>query len=157
MRVGFGLDIHPLICDIKMILGGVEIPFEKGIKGHSDGDALVHAIVDGLLGAMGEGDIGEHFPDTDPKWKNASSIKFFELCNKMLNQKLLKIENIDTTILLEKPKLGPYKTQMKENIAKALHIDLSQINVKATREEGLGYIGKSDGIAVYSVVCLSNQ
>lgn len=154
MRVGFGIDIHPLAVGRKLILGGIEIPFEKGIFGHSDGDALVHAIVDALLGAMGEGDIGEHFPDTDPKWKGCSSFKFLEKCKTLLMQKTLKINNIDSTILLEKPKVSLYKKQMAKNIADVLEIDSSLVNVKATREEGLGYIGQGNGIAAYAVVSL---
>ncbi len=154
MRVGFGIDIHPLAVGRKLVLGGIEIPFEKGILGHSDGDALVHAIVDALLGAMGEGDIGEHFPDTDPKWKGCSSLKFLDKCKTLLMQKSLKISNIDSTILLEKPKVSLYKKQMAKNIADALGIDSSLVNVKATREEGLGYIGQGNGIAAYAVVSL---
>jgi len=154
LRVGFGIDTHPLVSKEKMVLGGVEIDSKLGIKGHSDGDALIHAIVDGLLGAMGEGDIGEHFPDSDVRWKGARSSQFLSYCVPLLKRHGLKINNIDATIVLEQPKIGAYKEEMKKNIALLLGLDPRQVNVKATTSEGMGFVGRNEGITVYAVVLL---
>ena len=154
MRIGFGYDVHPLVKDRKLVLGGVEIPFEKGLLGHSDGDALIHAIIDALFGAAGLGDIGSHFPDTDSKYKDISSLILLEETGKILANKKFHIINIDSTIVLEKPKLQKYIPSMKSNIADKLDIEIGQISIKATREEGLGFVGKGEGIKVYAVALI---
>ena len=139
MRVGMGYDVHKLVEGRKLILGGVEIPYEKGLLGHSDADVMLHAVMDALLGAAALGDIGLHFPDTDPKYKGASSIKLLEHVGRLLEENGYVIENIDATIIAQRPKMRPHIDQMRENMAKALKIDVDQINVKATTEEGLGF------------------
>ncbi|MBC8526252.1 MAG: 2-C-methyl-D-erythritol 2,4-cyclodiphosphate synthase [Candidatus Cloacimonetes bacterium] len=154
MRIGFGYDVHPLVKDRKLILGGVEIPFEKGLAGHSDGDALIHAIIDALFGAVSLGDIGSHFPDTDQKYKDISSLILLEETGKILANKKFRIINIDSTIVLEKPKLQIYIPSMKSNIADKLDIEITQISIKATREEGLGFVGRGEGIKVYAVALI---
>lgn len=153
MRIGMGYDVHRLTEDRELILGGVEIPFEKGLLGHSDADVLLHAIMDALLGASALGDIGKHFPDTDPAYKGISSILLLEYVGQLLEAEGIKIGNIDATIIAQRPKLAPYIMNMRENIAKALNIDIQQINVKATTEEGLGFTGGGLGIAS-SAICL---
>ena len=139
MRVGMGYDVHKLVEGRKLILGGVEIPYEKGLLGHSDADVMLHDVMDALLGAAALGDIGLHFPDTDPKYKGASSIKLLEHVGRLLEENGYVIENIDATIIAQRPKMRPHIDQMRENMAKALKIDVDQINVKATTEEGLGF------------------
>ena len=141
MRVGMGYDVHKLVEGRDLILGGVKIPHTLGLLGHSDADVLLHAIMDALLGAAALGDIGKHFPDTDPKYKGISSIKLLEHVAKLVEEKGYVVENIDATIIAQKPKMRPYIEEMEQNIAAALHIDVSQINVKATTEEGLGFTG----------------
>ncbi|MDU7886578.1 MAG: 2-C-methyl-D-erythritol 2,4-cyclodiphosphate synthase, partial [Clostridium perfringens] len=136
MRIGMGYDVHKLVENRDLILGGVKIPYEKGLLGHSDADVLLHAIMDSLLGAAALGDIGKHFPDTDPKYKGADSIKLLEFVGELLNKNNYKISNIDATIIAQRPKMAPHIPAMRENIARALNIDLDQINVKATTEEG---------------------
>lgn len=153
MRIGMGYDVHRLTEDRELILGGVEIPFEKGLLGHSDADVLLHAIMDALLGASALGDIGKYFPDTDPAYKGISSILLLEHVGQLLEAEGIKIGNIDATIIAQRPKLAPYIMNMRENIAKALNIDIQQINVKATTEEGLGFTGGGLGIAS-SAICL---
>lgn len=153
MRIGMGYDVHRLTEDRELILGGVEIPFEKGLLGHSDADVLLHAIMDALLGAAALGDIGKHFPDTDPAYKGISSILLLEHVRQLLEAESIKIGNIDATIIAQRPKLAPYIMNMRENIAKALNIDIQQINVKATTEEGLGFTGQGLGIAS-NAICL---
>lgn len=153
MRIGMGYDVHRLTEDRELILGGVEIPFEKGLLGHSDADVLLHAIMDALLGASALGDIGKHFPDTDPTYKGISSILLLEHVGQLLEAEGIKIGNIDATIIAQRPKLAPYIMNMRENIAKALNIDIQQINVKATTEEGLGFTGQGLGIAS-NAICL---
>ena len=138
MRVGMGYDVHRLAEDRKMILGGVEIPYEKGLLGHSDADVLVHAIMDALLGAAALGDIGKHFPDTDPEYKGISSIRLLKHVGGLLDENRYMIENIDATIIAQRPKMRPYIDTMRQNIADALCIEIDQVNVKATTEEGLG-------------------
>ena len=147
MRIGMGYDVHKLVEGRKLILGGVEIPYEKGLLGHSDADVLLHAIMDALLGAAALGDIGKHFPDTDPAYKGISSIRLLEHVADLLEEHQFLIENIDATIIAQRPKMRPYIDTMRENIAKALKIESDQINVKATTEEGLGFTGSGEGIS----------
>ena len=154
MRVGMGYDVHRLTEDRELILGGVKIPHEKGLLGHSDADVLLHAVMDALLGAAALGDIGKHFPDTDPQYKGASSMKLLEHVGKLIEDKLYVIENIDETIIAQRPKMAPYIEEMRRNIASALHLEADQINVKATTEEGLGFTGTGEGISAQAVACL---
>ncbi|HIY63111.1 MAG TPA: 2-C-methyl-D-erythritol 2,4-cyclodiphosphate synthase [Candidatus Mediterraneibacter stercoripullorum] len=154
MRVGFGYDVHRLTENRKLIIGGVEIPFEKGLLGHSDADVLLHAVMDALLGAAALGDIGKHFPDTDPQYKGISSIQLLKHVGQLLDDNGYVIENIDGTIIAQRPKMRPYIDQMRENIAEALHIEVDQINVKATTEEGLGFTGTGEGISAQAVCAL---
>jgi 2-C-methyl-D-erythritol 2,4-cyclodiphosphate synthase len=154
MRFGFGYDVHRLVKDRKLILGGVEIPFEKGSLGHSDGDVLLHAIADALLGAAALGDIGRHFPDTDPKFKDISSLVLLKHVAEILRQQRFVIENIDSTVVLQQPKIAPYKDQMQSVIASTLNLNPSQVSVKATTHEGLGFIGAGDGVAAYAVASI---
>ncbi|MCM1144931.1 MAG: 2-C-methyl-D-erythritol 2,4-cyclodiphosphate synthase [Blautia sp.] len=156
MRIGTGYDVHRLTQDRKLILGGVEIPYEKGLLGHSDADVLLHAIMDALLGAAALGDIGKHFPDTDLAYKDISSMKLLEHVGELLEQQLFLIENIDATVIAQQPKLRPYIEDMRKNIADALHIEVSQVNVKATTEEGLGFTGSGEGIAAQAVCMLTS-
>lgn len=151
MRVGMGYDVHRLTAGRKLIMGGVEIPYEKGLLGHSDADVLLHAIMDALLGAAALGDIGKHFPDTDPAYEGISSISLLEHVGKLLDESGYVIENIDATIIAQRPKMRPYIDQMRENIAAALGIDIDQVNVKATTEEGLGFTGAGEGISSQAV------
>lgn len=153
MRIGHGYDVHKLVEGRKCIIGGVDIPHETGLLGHSDADVLVHAIMDALLGAAALGDIGLHFPDTDPKYKGADSLKLLEYVGDLLEENLYYVENIDATILAQAPKMRPHIDNMRANIAKALKIDVSLVNVKATTEEGLGFTGAKEGIAAHAV-CL---
>lgn len=153
MRIGIGFDVHKLVEGRKLVLGGVIIPFEKGLLGHSDADVLVHAINDALLGACALGDIGRHFPDTDPDYKDISSIVLLKKVKNLLSDKGYKIINIDSVICAERPKLAPYIDKMRKNIAKALDISVEQISVKATTTEELGFEGKGEGISAYAV-CL---
>ncbi len=154
MRIGMGYDVHRLVEGRKLILGGVEIPFEKGLLGHSDADVLLHAIMDALLGGAALGDIGKHFPDTDIKYKGISSITLLEHVGRLLTDNLFIIGNIDATIIAQRPKLLPYMEQMKKNIAKALNVSESRINIKATTEEGLGFTGNGEGISAQAVALL---
>ena len=153
MRIGHGYDVHKLTENRKLIIGGVEIPHDKGLDGHSDADVLVHAIMDSILGALALGDIGKHFPDTDEKYKGADSIKLLEYVCGLMKQKGYSIGNIDATIIAQKPKLAPYREQMVKNIAKALNIDENQVCIKATTEEGLGFTGDGSGISSQAI-CL---
>lgn len=154
MRVGMGYDVHRLVKDRDLILGGVRIPYEKGLMGHSDADVLLHAIMDALLGAAALGDIGKHFPDTDPKYEGASSIKLLEYVGKLIEDKLYVIGNIDATIIAQRPKMAPHIEKMRENVAQALHIEVDQVNIKATTEEGLGFTGSGEGISSQAIACL---
>lgn len=151
MRVGLGYDVHKLVENRKLILGGVEIPFEKGLLGHSDADVLLHAIMDSLLGACALGDIGRHFPDTDNTFKDISSIALLKDTGKLISAAGYSINNIDATIIAQKPKMLPYIKNMRENISKALNIDIDKINIKATTEEGLGFTGEMLGISSQSI------
>lgn len=154
MRVGFGYDVHKLAPDRKLILGGVEIPYEKGLLGHSDADVLIHAVMDALLGSAGMGDIGIHFPDTDDSYKGISSMILLEMVNEKLNKQGYIIGNIDSTIAAQEPKLAGHIPQMVSNIVKALNIGKEQVNIKATTTEGLGFEGKKEGISAYAVACI---
>ena len=154
MRVGMGYDVHRLVEDRDLILGGVKIPYEKGLLGHSDADVLLHAIMDALLGAAALGDIGKHFPDTDPQYKGISSIKLLEHVGALIEERLYVIGNIDATIIAQRPKMAPHIEQMRVNTAKALHLDISQVNIKATTEEGLGFTGSGEGISAQAIACL---
>ena len=153
MRIGMGYDVHRLVEGRDLIIGGVKIPYEKGLLGHSDADVLLHAIMDALLGAAALGDIGKHFPDTDPAYKGISSIKLLEKVGELLEENHVFIENIDATIIAQTPKMRPHIDAMRENIAKALLIDVGQVNVKATTEEGLGFTGSGEGISSQAI-CL---
>lgn len=153
IRVGIGYDVHRLTEGRKLILGGVEIPFEKGLLGHSDADVLLHAITDALFGAAALGDIGSHFPDTDPRWKGADSLKLLEACGRELAERGWRTVNVDAVIVMQKPKLLPYVPQMRENIARALGVTPEQVSVKGKTEEGLGFTGAGEGMASHAV-CL---
>lgn len=155
MRIGMGYDVHQLTENRKLILGGVEIPYEKGLLGHSDADVLLHAVMDALLGAAALGDIGSHFPDTDPAYAGISSILLLKEVGKLLEENTFLIENIDATIIAQKPKMRPYIDQMRRNVAEALEISVSQVSVKATTEEGLGFTGAGEGISAQAV-CMLN-
>ncbi len=156
MRIGMGYDVHRLTEGRDLILGGVKIPYEKGLLGHSDADVLLHAVMDALLGAAALGDIGKHFPDTDPAYEGASSIKLLEHVGKLLEERLYVVENIDATIIAQRPKMAPHIEEMRRNIAAALHLELDQVNVKATTEEGLGFTGTGEGISAQAVACLES-
>ena len=152
-RIGEGYDVHKLVAGRKLILGGVSIDYEKGLLGHSDADVLLHAIIDSLFGSVGLNDIGFHFPDTDEKYKNVSSLHILSECKNIIlkNYNSFKINNIDCTIICQKPKLRDYIEEMKKNIIKVLELDDNQINIKATTEEGLGFTGRSEGIAARAI------
>ena len=154
MRIGIGYDVHRLLEGRKLILGGVEIPYEKGLLGHSDADVLVHAVMDALLGAAALGDIGQHFPDNDPEYKGISSILLLEKVGELLKEKGYRVGNIDSIVIAQRPKLLPYRPQMAENMAKALGIPVGCVSVKATTEEGMGFTGTGDGMASQAVVLL---
>ena len=156
MRIGTGYDVHRLTEDRKLILGGVEIPYEKGLLGHSDADVLLHAIMDALLGAAALGDIGRHFPDTDEAYKGASSMKLLERVGELVARELYVISNIDATVIAQRPKLAPYIEEMRDNVAGALGIRKDQVNIKATTEEGLGFTGAGEGMAAHAV-CLLDE
>lgn len=157
MRVGHGYDVHRLVEDRKLIIGGVEIPYEKGLLGHSDADVLTHAVMDALLGAAALGDIGKHFPDTDQKYKGADSIKLLEHVAALLDEKGFYTENIDCTIIAQRPKLAPYIPLMKQRLAKAAGLDAECVNVKATTEEKLGFTGEGLGIACHAVALIEKK
>ena len=156
-RIGNGYDVHRLVTGRKLILGGVDIPHTLGLDGHSDADALLHAISDAILGALGAGDIGKYFPDTDPKWKGVSSLILLKEVGAMCAEKGFVIANIDSIIAAQKPKIAPYIQGMQKNIADALDIDSAQVNVKATTTETLGYVGREEGMTAYAVVLLEKK
>lgn len=156
MRIGHGYDVHKLTENRKLILGGVDIPYEKGLLGHSDADVLLHAIMDSLLGATALGDIGKHFPDSDSKFKDADSMKLLEEVKNLLSDKGYSVINIDATVIAQSPKLAPYINIMRENVAKTLNIDIDKVNIKATTEEHLGFTGEGAGISAHSV-CLIEE
>lgn len=156
MRVGIGYDVHKLVKDRKLIIGGIEIPHDFGLLGHSDADVLVHAIMDSMLGALALGDIGKHFPDNDMKYKDIDSCELLKRVKEIISNKGYKVSNIDSVIALETPKIGKYIDSMREKLAKILEINISQISIKATTTEGLGFVGLKDGAAAYSIVLLEN-
>jgi len=157
MRIGHGYDVHRLVEGRKLILGGVDLPYAKGLLGHSDADVLLHALSDAILGAIGEGDIGRHFPDTDPAYKGADSIKLLTHVMDLADAKGFRIGNVDATIVAQHPKLAPFIQQMRLNIARALSTDEERVNVKATTTEGLGFAGRGEGIAAYAVALLEQK
>lgn len=157
MRIGMGYDVHQFCENRAFVLGGEKIEYEKGLLGHSDADVLTHAIMDALLGALALGDIGKHFPDTDEKYKGISSLELLSHVNSLINDKNYKIENIDSQIVCQKPKLAPYIDNMRANIAEVLNIDAERVSVKATTEEKLGFTGKEEGIKAYAVCLLTRM
>lgn len=157
MRVGMGYDVHRLVENRDCIIGGVTIPHEKGLLGHSDADVLLHAIMDALLGAAALGDIGKHFPDTDERYRGISSLKLLAHVGELLEEHLYIIENIDATIIAQRPKMLPHIQEMRENIAETLGIDVDQVNVKATTEEGLGFTGSGEGISAQAICALEKM
>lgn len=157
MRIGQGYDVHKLVSNRKLILGGIEIPYEKGLLGHSDADVIIHAIMDALLGAAGLWDIGHVFPDNDPATEGISSVHLLKKVRDMISLSGYEIVNIDGTIIAQKPKLAPYIPSMREKIASVLNVDIEQINLKATTEEGLGFTGSGDGISSIAVVLLEKS
>lgn len=157
MRIGFGYDVHKLVEDRKLILGGVEVTFERGLLGHSDADVLVHAIMDSILGALALGDIGKHFPDTDNKYKDISSIYLLSQVFELMKDSGYTIGNIDATIAAQRPKLAPYIEEMRLNIANTLHTSIDNINIKATTTEWLGFEGREEGISAYSVCMIKKE
>ncbi|MGN0165053.1 MAG: 2-C-methyl-D-erythritol 2,4-cyclodiphosphate synthase [Lachnospiraceae bacterium] len=156
MRIGMGYDVHRLVDDRDLIIGGVKIDYDKGLLGHSDADVLLHAISDALLGACALGDIGKHFPDNDPKYKGADSLMLLAEVGKMLNDNMYIIDNIDATIIAQRPKMAPHIDKMRENIAGALGVEVSRVSVKATTEEGLGFTGSGEGISAQAI-CLVQE
>lgn len=154
MRIGHGYDVHRLVEGRKLILGGVDIPWEKGLLGHSDADVLTHAVMDALLGAAGLGDIGKHFPDTDPAYAGADSVKLLEHVAGLLREQGFAVGNVDATILAQRPKLAPHIPLMRDNLARAMGIDPGRVNVKATTEEGLGFTGSGEGMAAHGVALI---
>lgn len=156
MRVGHGFDAHRLVPERKLILGGVDVPHEKGAQGHSDADVLAHALSDAILGAAALGDLGTYFPDTSDQWKDANSLELLAHCAEMSQRHGYRIENLDATIVVQRPRLSPYIKQMRENIAGRLGLKLAQVSVKAKTSEGLGYTGDGTGIAVFAVALITN-
>lgn len=157
MRIGQSQDIHRLVENRKLIIGGVEIPYEKGLLGHSDADVLLHAIIEAIIGALGLKDIGTHFPDNDAKYAGISSLKLLEETYDLMNSEGYKIVNVDALIIIEKPKMAPYIDKMRENVASYLHTDLRNINIKATCSEGLGFVGKGEGAIAQAVVLVDEK
>jgi 2-C-methyl-D-erythritol 2,4-cyclodiphosphate synthase len=155
-RVGIGYDIHKLVEGRKLMLGGVEVPFEKGLLGHSDGDALLHAVADAMLGAMAHGDIGQHFPDTDPKYKNYDSTKILECVSKMVAEMGYRILNVDANVILQRPKLAPHIRKIREKVAGILGVELGHVSVKARSNEELDSVGRGDAIAVQAIVSIES-
>ena len=156
MRIGHGYDVHKLVEGRDLILGGVKIPFEKGLLGHSDADVLLHAVSDSLLGAAALGDIGKHFPDTDPKYKGADSLELLRIVGEKVKEAGFKVSNIDVTMIAQRPKLKDHIPTMRENIARVLHVEVGQVNVKATTEEHLGFTGDGSGMSCHAVCLLEN-
>jgi 2-C-methyl-D-erythritol 2,4-cyclodiphosphate synthase len=157
VRCGLGYDLHRLEAGRKLIVGGIEVPFDKGSAGHSDGDVLAHAMCDALLGAAGLGDIGTHFPDSDPKWKGANSLLFLEHARKLLEEKHFGIEHVDAVVILEKPKLGPHFAKMREALAKSLGVAPEKIHLKAKTNEGVDAVGRGEAIAAQVVATLASR
>lgn len=157
LRIGHGYDVHAFADDRKCIIGGVEIPYEKGLLGHSDADVLLHAISDSLLGAAALGDIGKHFPDTDPQYKGADSLVLLENVVNLINLKGFTVNNIDATVIAQAPKMAPFIQQMRQNISNALNVDVDFVNVKATTEEKLGFTGRKEGISAHCVCLIESK
>ena len=157
IRIGQSSDIHQLVEGRDLILGGVKIEHTKGLLGHSDADALLHAIAEAILGSVALGDLGKHFPDTDPKWKGADSLKILEGCNDLLHKKGYHVVNVDSLVMIERPKMAPHIQQMRENIANALHVDVDFVNVKATRGEKMGFVGREEGVLAQAVVLVESD
>ena len=157
MRIGLGYDVHKLVEGRPLIMGGVNIPYEKGLLGHSDADVLIHAIMDAMLGALALGDIGKHFPDTDEKYKGSDSMKLLQCVNDLINEKGYEISNIDSIIIAQSPKMAPHIENMRQNIANDLNTDIENISVKATTEEGLGFTGAKEGISAQSICLLKKR
>ena len=157
MRIGQSKDIHKLVEGRDLIIGGVKIPYEKGLLGHSDADVLLHAIIESLIGAMGLKDIGTHFPDTDPRYKGISSLLLLDETYKMLEENGYEIVNIDSLINIEKPKMAPHIEQMRKNLSESLGCDISRVSVKATRGEGLGFVGRREGVQAFAAVLLEEK
>ncbi len=157
LRVGQGLDVHALVTDRPLILGGVQIPFEKGLAGHSDADVLIHAICDALLGALALGDIGQHFPDTDPRYAGADSRILLRHCAQLLAEHGFGIVNVDSTLICQRPKLAPYIPAMRENLANDLHLPIAALSIKATTTEQLGFAGRGEGIAAQAICLLARD
>jgi len=157
MRIGHGYDVHRLVEGRKLIMGGVDIPYEKGLLGHSDADVLLHAISDALLGALGEGDIGRHFPDTDPAFKGADSLKLLAHVMTLVDERGYELGNLDATVIAQRPKMAPHIPTMCENIARVLNSTVGQVNVKATTEEGLGFTGSEEGISAHAVAVIQKK
>ncbi len=156
MRIGHGYDVHRLVEERKLILGGVDVPYERGLLGHSDADVLTHAVMDALLGAAALGDIGRHFPDTDPAYKGADSLKLLDHVMELLRQRGWKVGNVDATIIAQRPKLAGFIPEMRDNLARHMGVEADQVNVKATTEEKLGFTGSGEGIAVHAVALLES-
>ena len=157
MRIGQSQDVHRLVEGRDLIIGGVKIPYEKGLLGHSDADVLLHAIIEAIIGSMGLKDIGTHFPDNDDRYKGISSLKLLEETYKLMDQEGYKIVNVDSLIVIEKPKMAPYIDEMRNNIANALHTDIKNINVKATCNEGMGFVGRKEGALAQAVVLIEDK
>jgi len=157
MRTGIGYDLHRLVSDRRLVLGGVEIPYIKGLEGYSDADVLSHALCDAILGALGEGDIGRHFPSSDPTYKDCSSLELLKKIVRLMAQKGFSIENVDATIVAERPDLNPFKAKMAKTLAEVLEIEPERVNVKATTTEGMGFIGKGEAISSYVIVNLKSE
>lgn len=153
--VGIGYDCHSLVAGRRLILGGVEIPYERGLQGHSDADVLTHALIDALLGAAGLGDIGEHFPDTDPRYRDADSLRLLAVALTNVAAAGLRVLNVDATVVIEAPKLAPHRAAIRERLAQALGLELARVNVKATRGEGMGFVGRGEGVAALAVATLA--
>ena len=157
MRIGFGYDSHRFVHGKRLVLGGVEIPYEEGLLGHSDADVLVHAVCDAILGALSEGDIGRHFPDTDPAYRGISSLKLLSHVGTLAEKKGHSVNNVDSTVVLERPKLKGYIHEMSSNIASSLSISVEGVNIKATTNEGMGFVGRNEGVAAFAVVTLREK
>ena len=157
LRTGIGFDVHAFAEGRKLILGGIEIPFEKGLSGHSDADALLHAITDAMLGSLSLGDIGTHFPDDDPRYKNSDSTVFLKKAHELVRNRGYYLNNIDVVVMLQKPKISPYVQKMKEKISKILDIGLDRISIKATTTEKLGFVGREEGVSAYAVVLITKS
>ncbi len=156
-RCGIGYDLHRLVEGRKLVIGGIEVPFDRGPLGHSDGDVVAHAVCDALLGAAGSGDIGTHFPDKDPKWKDANSLLFLEHARKLLDEKRFSIEYVDVVVILERPKLGPHVPKMREALAKALNLSADKIHLKAKTNESVDAVGRGEAIACHAIATLSSR